>query len=376
VDNREIAERRIFARLGLLNGVVIGLALAAGLWLPALWALAGVPTSLLPVAAVAAGAFLVLVICTLAGWISGRLQHTAASMLVWLAAGVLVTLVVAYRPYQFSTLLSWLLEPALYGRAVFPPSNASVAGIIISGLFLLLALAVLALLQQYRLEGLIGEWQPGERLTSAGWLQILLPGILLLAVGLLTGDIFGARATSQALQDTQRAIEVARTYEGDLFALGLAEGLNYAALRGVREQLGADYTLSLAESDPEMGQTVITARFENGAWINCRLIHEQLTFCEDASAPYTLGFASLISGGQPPCDDCRPQAGDAWASWLAERREILGPEPQIDFVRQRGAHVLMQASAPDGAPGGGRAIRCWFEGVDPVRLLSCQEVRS
>ncbi len=371
MDNNELAQRRILTRLALLNGLIIGLALAAGLWLPAIISLIGVPTSPLQFAAIAAGAFLVIALCTLAGWITGRLNNIVLTFLTWLISGAFITLILAYRSQQLSNLLVWLLEPALYGRTVFPPNAAPIAGIIISGLVLLLALGLLALLQQYRLEGLVGEWQPGERLTTWAWLVLLLPGALVLVAALVTGSIFGAGATSRELQDLERAIEVARTYDGDLFARGLEEGINYAALRNVQDQLGPHYTLTVAGTDPQLSQTTVTAHFDNGAWINCRFINQQLTFCDDASAPYTLGFSALITARDPDCEDCLPQADDEWTRWLAERRNALGTDPQISFVRQRGAHVLMRAAAP----GGAFAVTCWFEGIDPVRLLSCEEVQ-
>lgn len=370
MHNTELAQRRTVTRLALLNGLIIGLALAAGLWLPALITLAGVPTSPLQFAAIGAGAVLVVVLCVLAGWVTGRLQHTAVSFFAWLVAGALVTLILAYRPYQLSNVLVWLLEPGLYGQLVFPPLEASVAVIIFSGLIILLALTVLALLQQYRLQGLVAEWQPGEGLTSWAWLVLLLPGALMFAAGLVTGNIFGAGATSRELQDLERAIEVARTYEGDLFARGLEDGINYAALRNVQDQLGPDYTLIILGAYPELSQTIVTAHFDNGVWINCRFINQQLTFCDDAPAPYTVGFSALITGREPDCEDCLPEAAEEWQRWLAERRDALGPDPQVSFLRQRGSYLLMRAAAPDDT----FAITCWFEGLDPVRVVSCQEV--
>lgn len=371
MDNNELAQRRTFTRLALLNGLIIGLALAAGLWLPALISLAGVPTSPLQFAAIAVGALLVVALCILAGWLTGRLQHTAIAFFVWLLTGVLVTLILAYRPNQLSNVLVWLLEPGLYGEIIYPPNEARIAGIVLSGLIILIALALLALLQQYRLEGLVAEWQPGEGLTTWAWLVLLLPGALVFAAGLVTGNIFGAGATSRELQDLERAIEVARTYDGDLFARGLEDGINYAALRNVQDRLGPDYTLILLGTYPELSQTIVTAHFENGAWINCRFINQQLTFCDDAPAPYTIGFSALITGREPDCEDCLPQADEEWQRWLAERRDAMGPGPQITFLRQRGSFILMRAAAPDET----HAITCWFEGLDHVSLVSCQEAR-
>ena len=360
-------------RLGILNGLAIGLALALGLWLPATLTLLRLPIDRLPLLVVLAAALLVAAISLFAGWITARLQHPLLTLLIWILAAVLITLVVGYRAYQLSSAFVWLVEPALFGQPVFPPNQARLAAIILSGLFILLALAVLALLQNYRLQGVMGELQPGGGLSASGWSRLLAPTLLALAAGIVTGNLFGDRAASRILRDMDTAIQVANTYEGDLFARGLEDGINYAALRGVQDRLGPDYSLIPVLTDPEIGQTIAAAHFSNGAWINCRFIYEQLTFCDDASLPYTLGFSALIrgTGMAMSCSDCLPQAGASWQSWLEERRASLGDEPRITFVRQRGAHVLMQAAAPNG----GDAIRCWFSGVDPVQLLSCREVR-
>lgn len=372
MDETEAREGRELGRLGLLNGLVIGLALALGLWLPGIISLAGVPTTFLPLATVVIFSLLVIAICCLAGWVTGRLHRTGASLVAWLLAGIAIMLIVAFRDYQLSTVFVWLLEPTLSGEAIFPPFAGKLAGIILAGLLVLLVLITLALIQEYRLEGLLGEVKAGGGLTPSGWWRLLLPGVVVLGAGLVTGNFFGNQTTFQALQNTHRAIEVARSYEGDLFALGREEGLNYAALRGVQEQLGPDYTLFLVATDQETGQTIVTAHFASGAWINCNFVYEHLVFCGDASAPYTEGFAALITGNEPSCDDCLPQADANWIDWLGERRSRFGGDPEISFARQWGNHVRMRATAPDGD----YAISCWFQGVDPVRLLSCQERES
>lgn len=360
-------------RLGLLNGLLIGLALAAGLWLLPAISLVRVPVPPITYAVLAIGALLVVTVAALAGWITALLKRAWANGLIWIIASALISLLIAYQSYGLPTHLLWLVEPALSGRQIYPAPDWTTAGIILSGFFIFLVLALLALLQGYRLDGIKGERSEAGRLTGAAWLRLLLPLPFVVLAGILTGNFYSGQFAPRAFQVVQEGISTARAYEGDLFELQRETGFGYGALRGVRGQLGDSYTLFLAEANQETGITTISVHFDNGAWINCRLIHDQLNFCYDASPPYTRGFSALITGHQPPeeCRNCEVIVSDEWQRWLAQRRPLLGARPQIEFVRQRGSYVLMRAEADDGAT----AIECWFSGISPIRLDSCQEIR-
>ena len=75
-----------------------------------------------------------------------------------------------------------------------------------------------------------------------------------------------------------RVIHVVREYDGDLFALGLDDGINYAAARGVREAFDGEYALSVGAIDADSLTTIIVADFANGAWIHCRFLNDQLNY--------------------------------------------------------------------------------------------------
>ena len=167
------------------------------------------------------------------------------------------------------------------------------------------------------------------------------------------------------------AIQTGRTYEGDLFELGLRDGINYSAIRGVRDQMSPNYTLFLGESDPESSSTTIVAHFDNEAWINCRVIAGQLNFCYDASPPYTLGLASLITGEPIPedCRNCLPRADEPLLAWLGAKGDNFRGQLQTLRLAQRGSHVLMRVESERSD----YAIECWFEGISPVRATKCEE---
>jgi hypothetical protein len=57
---------------------------------------------------------------------------------------------------------------------------------------------------------------------------------------------------------------------------------------------------------------------------------------------------------------------------LLARGEALGPSPSLGRLAQWGSYVLVQAESPDGEA----AVQCLFEGVSPIILSRCWEVRS
>jgi hypothetical protein len=110
---------------------------------------------------------------------------------------------------------------------------------------------------------------------------------------------------------------------------------------------------------------VITAEFDNGAWINCRYFADELSFCEDARPPYFQSFPALLAGGA--ANDL--QASDTWRTWLQARGARLGPTPRVRHLAQWGSYVLMRAEALDASA----AIQCLFSGRAPVQLERCAD---
>lgn len=358
-----------YRRLGLLNGLLLGAALALGIWLPGVVRLLRVPASL-SFASAAVSALLLVATGALAGWLSARWRRVGPAFLIWLAAAAAMSLVVGYHSYQLRSLVTWLLDSRFWGRALFPSYGGSPLVLLIAGFFIFLALGLLALLQPYRLETLEHEREETGRPTGAAWRLLLWPVPLVFIAGVITGNLYGNPAGP--IQKVHQAITMVQAYEGDLIELEQSQRMGLMALNPVRDQLAGDYTLQLGEIDQETAITIVVAHFDSGAWINCRLIADQLNYCYDASLPYTIGLASLISGEEPPeevCRACVPRADAATLSWLAARREVLGPEPDIDYVQQHGRYVLMRVAARDGQA----AVECWFEGLSPVSLESCHE---
>jgi hypothetical protein len=369
---RDGQQIKIYRRMGLLNGLLIGLALAASVWLQQVITLAALPVSA-PYGSILLTGTLIVILSGLLGWGSARIGRTWATMLIWLVGSVVITLLVAYQPNRVQTFLVWMVDRRFWGRLIYPlPVGATFGGLILSGFFVILVLELLAILQDYRLENTQQALGENGRMTAGAIVRLIVLMPLVVIAGLVTGNAYGSGASTKALQLVHEAIRTGRAYEGDLFELSLEQGINYSAIQGVRDQMSADYTLMIGDSDPVMATMYVIAQFDNGAWINCRVLADQLNFCYDAAPPYTVGLSSLITGEPVPeeCRNCVPQSENAQLDWLRSHHDWFGQDLQISRLAQWGRYVLMQVSSESS----GQAVECWFKGTSPVWLESCMEV--
>ena len=136
-----------------------------------------------------------------------------------------------------------------------------------------------------------------------------------------------------------------------------------------------EYELSIGSVDLSVNDTImVVVDFDNGAWINCRVVAEQLSFCSDASLPYMQGLPAVLATGELPedCPYCKFSVSDEWRGWLRDQQARSTGTPRISRLAQWGSYVLVQAAWEDS----GHAIECLFEGLSPVRLNRCWEVNT
>ncbi len=374
--DRERELRRLGLKLGLRNGLLIGLALALGVWAPDAILLSTSHVRMVYPSLILGSAILVL-IGGLAGWLSASAGKPWASVLGWLAAAALMVLVIGHLPYEGRTWVQWLADRRSWGLPVFPYDETALQTMLVAGFFVLFLLGFLGLMQGFRMDGMVSETTEDGRLTGRGWFLILLPLPFVLAVGLVTDGMIN-KSVRVAPRLVREAIHTGRTYEGDLFALSRESGVNYNAITPVRDQTGAEageYSLSIGSVDPGIFDTVfVVADFDDGTWINCRVVADQLSYCYDASQPYVRGFSGLLTSGLPPedCPACGISVGDAQRSWLLDRSDAFAGSPHVTRLAQWGSYVLMSAESP----GGDYALECRFQGFNPVRLENCRVTKG
>lgn len=349
--------------------MLISLALALGAWGHDAIALSGVHLQLLYPGLIFGGLVLLL-LGGVSGGLTAWLGNAFAGGLIWFLTAGLMTFMIGHLPYTGRSLLVWLLDRRFWRLPIYPFSVSAQARMLVAGFFIVLLLTILGLLQDYRLEGVHAGINAEGRLDSHGWFLLILPLPLVFGAGLIADNLVnGPLRAAPAL--VHEAIRTGRTYPGDLFALSLEKGLNYNAIAGVREQMSAGYSLLIGEVDLGPNQTIfVVAHFDNGAWINCRVVAGQLSHCSDAGPPYRRGFPALITGESlDDCKECFIKVGaEQRARLLARGGSFTGP-PQVTRLAQWGSYVLMRAQSPTGSD----AVECLFHGISPVRLESCRD---
>jgi hypothetical protein len=366
-------QRRTLIRLGLLNGLLIGLALALGAWGPQVIFLFPVPVrNLFP--PLILGCATLALLGALAGGLSAWLGSSLAGALAWTGTAVLMALVIAHVPYDGYNLTAWLADRRFWGLPILPFNEFAQVRLWLSGFFIVLLLAILGLFQDYRLEGLTGEVDSQGRLSARGWFSLLLPLLLVLAAGLIADSIVNSPLRSGP-RLVHEVIQTGRTYSGDLFQLSLETGVNYTSIASVREQMSPHYTLSVGEADLGASETVfVVADFDNGTLVYCRVVAGSVSHCYDASPPYFQGLPDLLINGEFPadCPACRFRVSDELRAWLVARGGNFGSTLRLSRPAQWGSYALVRVQSSSGNYG----IECRFQGISPVRLEDCWEVEG
>lgn len=372
-----------YLRLGVLNGLLIGMAISLGFWLTKVYTLAKLPTAVgIDLGGVLGSSFLIIVLCIAISWLTSRVNKGWLTVIVWLFGGALITMMLGYIPTYGRNLAAWLMDGRFAGVYVYlVPQSNEWWSFVVAGFLLVFILFILALLQSVRLERAFNDLRADGKLSASAFYILLLPA-LFAGLGAYAMPDHLSSAPREALVFAQHGIQFVQNFEGssdELFEVARETGFNYSALKGVREQLTGPYTLMVGEVDANAAQVAIIAHFENGAWIDCRVNAfvghaNYLSFCADASRPYTEGFASLITGEPLPenCSRCLPDADPAWQNWLQERVAHFNGVLQFERLAQQGNAVWMRASAADGT----YAIDCLFTGITAVQLQECKEVNE
>ena len=375
-DNVDLHTLASYRRLGILNGLLIGLVISVTYWLPKILELYRLPIWV-SYAGPIGSSLTILLLCTFTSWLTARLNKVILTFVLWLITAVLVTMSFGFMPNLAHNWSVWFMDSRFANLPIMiVPDINGWWSFAVAGYLLIFAILALAVLQEYRLEKAYGELSDNNRLTVRAFMILFVPTLIAAICVYMMPDFLGS-APRHALRMTHQGISEGRQIEGDLFEVSLATGFNYSALNGVLDQIDGEYQLMLGEVD-ESGSTIITvANFESGAWINCRvnadyLFAKYFSFCAEAQRPYTIGFSSLITGEPLPenCFGCLPAIDAEWQGWLNERADKLGPAPSFERVAQQGRFVLTQARAADGS----YALECMFEGLEDVSLLNCTEV--
>lgn len=364
-----------FRRLGLVYGFLIGLAIAIGFWLPKMWVMSRLPVWFPYGGAILSG-LAVLLLGGFAGWLSSRLNRPLYSFLVWLGTAVFICMSLGMLPPIGHNWAVWLADDRFFGLPIAQSATHLFWwSYLIAGFLVISLLPLMAILQNSNLVSAHQELVYGRRLNRRAAFRLLLPTLLAGFVGTLFPDLT-TNAPREAMVITDLAIQRVRDFDGGLFQLSRETGFNYNALDSVRDQLDGPYTLLANEIVDEWTSAIVTAHFDSGAWVNCRVNITQedatyFSFCFDAAIPFTTGMNQLLYDTVPEdsCRRCGVTAAATWQTWLQARASLFDDEPVWERVAQHGRFIIIEAVTNQNSK-----ISCQLEGSEVITLTACEEM--
>lgn len=352
--------RRFMLRTGIIYGAIFAIGFGLMMWGPDALALRAA-SAYLWWGKFAVGLAVTLPLCMLIGGIAARARWTGLTILLWVAANFLITLIAGHVGYEG---LSWLYTlnqtyPAPGSMFTFTSSIAASIGIttiIGTGLGLIIGLLSIWAINQ--------AWQLSTRSNHLGFRSIfvLILGIVPVVVFAPIQDFQINSSLRGGFEQTGKVIQAAVNPQTDLTARRLS------FLEDVRPLMTPNYTLYLVGVSPDQLLLTIDVRFDNGVILRCTSNNSIVGPCVYINKDYPEWMTELMTAGHMTCSSCNVQVDRATRRWLAV---IL---PTLDGVKLQSVQTLQYQSGwwyERATFDNGRAIDCRFSGASLIVVDLC-----
>ena len=216
-------------------------------------------------------------ICALAGgivgWLSIRIGHWLASIILWLLLAVLAVGLVLWLPVEGNALLLRYLSPNLTRWIAYPAVDAMeqfrVVGMIVIGLPCLLCGIMESNLVDQTLSA------PG----AGGWIAMLLVASLLLGAAGFAADELLNRHFRESAQSLNQMLDFAAENQGKTVEKTLARRMRLSVAKPLGDLVEKPRRITLIAYDSMLGQMDYLVDFR-GTWARCKVIYSQPTQCD------------------------------------------------------------------------------------------------
>lgn len=308
---------------------------------------------------------------TAVGWVSGR-PHPSniLKFILWGAGGALTGLIAIHLPFEGTSALAALIDPAARGVTIFPFPPAAAERLAGAAAF-----GAVAGLVAFPLQRLATAWawdrsSADNRITLDGWIMLWVCAPLALGLGALYDGTANAQLRGP-FELTQRRINLAFTTSPDLDLQTLDPGrvVEYVSISKWRSEFTPRYVQYLANFEQTaMKDAFIDVVFDNGFMWRCQSLRfaSDLFGCTDMAEEYRGFMRQFLQSGEVQCDDCSVHVEPQAAAWRAQLRGQLDGSKQIAVMHHAGGIVMVRVSLDNGAP-----VECRFWGADLVRVIDC-----
>jgi hypothetical protein len=370
VDRAELDRFEI--RVGLSYGIVFGSALVLVGWGVDAWESWNIGLELywakLPFATIT-----LVPICAVAGWLSGRFKRSSAKTLIWGLAGALTGLIAIHLPFDGTSAIASLIDPAIGNTAIFPFVQAAQDRTIGMTAFGATA-GVLAGLVQRIAGGLAWEHSSADdRMTLGAWAALLVCAPV--AIGL--GSVYDGGANAPLRGPgrlTQRLIQLAldSPTNPDTSRMSTRQVLDHGLIARWRDRFSSRYTQRIAGFDAQSLEEVdIDTEFDTGFIWRCEITQSgsYVRRCFDLVETYRDWVTQFLRTSQIHCESCTLRVEPEAVAWQTRNARALANPTQLDVIHQSGGVVTVRAMTEN------RIVECQIVGAVPVNLRTCDFVK-
>ncbi len=218
-----------------------------------------------------------LLICALAGgvvgWLSIRIGHWLASIILWLLLAFLAVWLVLWLPIGGSAQLLRWLSPNL----VHWMEYGSVDGLVQFRVIGLIVIGIPCLLCGIVENNLVEQTMSAQGV--GGWIAMLRVGALLLGAAGFAADELINRHFREPAQALDQMLDFAAEYQGKAVEKTLARRMRLSVAKPLGNLVEKPRRMTLIAYDSMLGQMDYLVDFR-GTWARCKVIYSQPTQCD------------------------------------------------------------------------------------------------
>jgi len=362
--------RKLILKAGVAYGAIFGLSFALFTW--------GLDSLVLGANGAAqawikiwVGLPLVLLVCSLAGWLGALSPNTLVAVAVWAVAGAFLGVISGHVPFEGRNLATWLLEPRLWGEEIYAYNNSAairttliVIISIVFGFFIgfVESLAVQWAWDRKKLDGRLG-------LGSWFALCIAIPLAIIPALainGLMNQPL---RISQVAVGEVLNAVLKGEVDE--------SMGSSYRSFKPFLDYITPNYTTQFVTFSSETGtwySAYVDIAFDNGLVLRCAASGNNVLYCENFNQRL-LGWANdLVHAGlygERLWEDAKVKrlaVDDTVIAWLSAHGDQFSENYVVIRDSQEGGWVFVTVKFDTGF-----AMSCRLRQAAPAVIDQCIE---
>jgi len=315
---------------------------------------------------------LVLLVCSLAGWLGALSSNSIVAVAVWAVTGALLGVISGHIPFEGRNLAIWLLEPRLWGEEIYAYTNSAA---IRTTLIVIISIAFgffIGFVESLVVQGAWDRKKPDGRLSLGSWLVLCLAVPMALIPAFIMNGLM-----NQPLRIPQVTVgEVLKAAVRDDMDESLRP--SYRSFKPYIDYLTPNFSTQFVTFGSETGtwySAYVDVAFDNGLVLRCAASGNSVLYCENFNKRLLGWVDDLVRAGlyaERPWEETkvkRLSVDDTVIAWLDAHGELFSEDYIVMRDGQEGGWVFITIEFDTGF-----AMSCRLRQAAPVLIDQCVTV--